>query len=778
MKPYVARLTCLSLLAILGCGRPAPTAQPGANAATPPEAAVALTAPQTPVAALPPAAATLVDAAALPAAASPAEAAVELAATASPSAGPPTWPADKLVNARRVPGLGPHHKELLAKQGFFLAPLPRDKKGQRDVASHLFHIYERNDYLRFSSYVTADLAVDTVHIYLDTVMRNLEERELQPRLATALAALAGEAETLRKAAVGPGTADARRNALYWHIAWRLTVGSKVRIPPELKADVAAAAAAIERGTGSLPADLRRGALDLSLFKVRGHYTRNDPLSRYFRGLSWLSLATFATDGPNADVAGAVLAARTVAGSPKGSKALAAVVAVTNFLVGPPDGATVASAILALDKASPGWSKRSADELLQPPALQQATATLVTLPAATANEGRADPSPQVRMFGTRVFADAAGIAKLIEPLQLQVNDANRATLLPATMGALGAAAVLGSRQAQTLLEQAWPSAGHPALQQALAAGQKVIAGQSAERWHADAYHGTLDALRGLLVAPSASAPALQQSPQWPLRALLLFAGGWAELRHDTLLYSEPFGAECDNEVFDPPPQWVEPLPELYAGLQRVVKDLSKAVSKAGISDDRVVSEKVKMDADSYDRELPPIGRKTSSVLGFLETLRTISLHELAGKLPNADERTALATIGGTVEWILIELSDSETFLSDKDDDMAVVADTFTWRPTQQAVEVAVGHPDLIFAVIPGPKGPVLARGAVMSYREWLAQPGERWTDEAWRAALDAGRAVDRPAWARALYAETPGAVVPPKEPQYRCGPGSGSGIDAL
>jgi hypothetical protein len=47
---------------------------------------------------------------------------------------------------------------------------------------------------------------------------------------------------------------------------------------------------------------------------------------------------------------------------------------------------------------------------------------------------------------------------------------------------------------------------------------------------------------------------------------------------------------------------------------------------------------------------------------------------------------------------------------------------------------------------------VASGAVYSFYEFTGETGERLTDEAWRAKLDAGDVPERPAWQGVLFAE--------------------------
>jgi hypothetical protein len=103
-------------------------------------------------------------------------------------------------------------------------------------------------------------------------------------------------------------------------------------------------------------------------------------------------------------------------------------------------------------------------------------------------------------------------------------------------------------------------------------------------------------------------------------------------------------------------------------------------------------------------------------------------------------------------------------------MAIVADVFTWQ--RRALEVGVGHPELVYAVIPTPEGWMVARGAVMGYREFFVDADARLTDEEWRERVGksaSGLAEHRPAWLSELVAAPVGVVGFPADgkEQARC-----------
>jgi hypothetical protein len=244
-------------------------------------------------------------------------------------------------------------------------------------------------------------------------------------------------------------------------------------------------------------------------------------------------------------------------------------------------------------------------------------------------------------------------------------------------------------------------------------------------------------------------------------LQTFAGGWAQLRHDTLLYAYQMGAECDAEELPAPYGWVEPYPKVYAGLRDMVKGLAERLAAAGIVE--------REQEEDLDAPYFTIAAKTEAVVGVLQRLEDWSRKELAGEAFTVEERTELAMVGGFVEHAVLTLADAYE-LGEGNDDIAVVADVFTWRG--QALEVGVAHPELVYAVIPTPEGWALARGAVMGYRETWVPTGDRLTDEAWRARMAASEdseAALRPKWLAPLQAASVGVVqLPPDgEAQTRC-----------
>jgi len=700
-----------------------------------------------------------------------------------------TWDLARVANLERLPGLTTQHRKLLEGQGFFsvsqnpLRKKPSAGTGEPEArsetqATHLFHVYERNDYLRFPSFITVDLAIDTTHAYFDALLRDLEEYQLGSNLAKALTDLVAEAEKVRASAT---TAEAREAAT--RVTTFLAVGlrllrEKAALPASVRAETEKIVKLVVAAQGTSPVAVTKSRIDLTQTKPRGHYTRSKPLERYFRAMSWLGMVGFAVEGPEADLPAVALLGRVWAGSSKGSDGIRKLMDVTAAFVGPADAAGPDVGVVALQKQMSALASASPDVLLGKDllaALAKELASTVPVPRIGAGQGA---RRQVRLSGRRAFEDAVAMESFIGPLIAQAKPGNLENLVPATMGARGAAAMLGSELAGYTLLSSVSEPGRAAFATSIEAGRRGILSLPADRWSNDAYHATLLALRPLLDPPPAGAPALLHTDAWRLRALQAFAGGWAELRHDTILYGEQSGAECDFEDYEPPPGWVEPVPELYQRLATMVRNLQKRLNADGINwgfhPKGGRDEEGTPDARAMT-ESP--AQKTKGLLGLLDELARMAEDERQGKPLSAKDCEAITTLGGAVEWLFMAFANSD-LLDKRDADMAVVADVFTWRPSGQALQVGVARPDLIYAIIPSPNGPVLARGAVMAYREFLQPSSDRLTDEAWREMIAAGRAPPRPDWLASIYADAVGPVKPHKQPQYRCGPSTGARVQGL
>lgn len=700
-------------------------------------------------------------------------------------AGGPTL--DHVVNLDRVPGLDARQRELLAKQGFFVAlqpgPKPADSAaGQRTRAraKHLFQVYERNDYVRFPSYVTVDLAIDLTHQYFDVVLRRLEREHLVPKLRTALQELVKQTAAQQRSARSPEARRAAHDAaLWWAVALRLLEQSAAgdrpdeivarnpypemddgsapvppatrprptKLPRELEREVASIVARVHAAAGKERFEAWGLELDLSQAKPRSHYADDGVLQRYFRAMTWLGLSSFAIEGTDARPDLVLALVHGFQAAPAASKPMSEVLTLSSFIVGAPPTAGLAEALASARAAAPAAADATLQQWLSPALREPILAAWRKLPA---HPIASDRGPVIEPVGKRVFADTQAMAAML-PIVRDLPETAGADVLR-MMGAAGAAAVLGDATASEIA-----AGDQPAVAAAILRGR---AAASSVRTRDDAYHRTLVALDAVLHAQ----PTWFEPKAWQLRTLQSFAGGWAQLRHDTLLYAYQMGAECDAQELPSPHGWVEPMPEVYAALREMVERFASQLERAGIH------EAPPADDEGYGfSQFATLHNKTEAIVGLLRQLETLSNKELRGERFTDDERRDIATIGGLAEHVLLTFADAYE-LGEGNDDMAVVADVFTWRDS--ALEVGVAHPELIYAVIPTPEGWMLARGAVLGYRELLVPANDRLTDQRWREQLAASKdflARHAPSWLAPIRADPVPVIELPADgqAQSRC-----------
>lgn len=320
-------------------------------------------------------------------------------------------------------------------------------------------------------------------------------------------------------------------------------------------------------------------------------------------------------------------------------------------------------------------------------------SLLALASPEARLSRAAGFPKGRVASLRgpVFALLGGADTLDGEVLGEVAAKGR---LPSALHVLAA---LGSVGAARLL-------GHSAHPPSAALPQGGLGG----RW--------LEVL-SLLVGPApGNQPPYARTSAWEGRVLVSAAGSWAELKHDTLLLvKQPVVMRQGGHEAELPPSkvggFVDPRPDVYRALL------------------------------ALDASLRSLDAGGDDALGeFLRFALEVSELELAGKpFPRAlDER--LRTIGTELEHLARTRGDETPR-------QALVADVLTVLfPDQprQVLHAGVGDVDELWISVPRAGKPVLMRGGVFSYYEFVRPT--RLTDEAFAGELSSGKPPARPSWA--------------------------------
>jgi len=648
--------------------------------------------------------------------------------------------------ARQFGALDPGHIDALKRHGFFIAP---------SRATHLYQIYERNDYLRVPSFITTDLMIDLTHAFIESILMNVEERELYPRLNKLCEALWKEAAKMRRESKKREVRRASGNNLFFFAVAARLAGQKPKLPRAIRARVDRLHRRIMAVNKQPPPGAVRikgitSPQFLDALKTIGHYDRSNKLKQYFRAMSWLSTVYEPLRGEDANPIRAALVLQTIRRARVGKVPVARMmkdmVAVSDMFVGQSGEATPLALMPAYEGAF--GATASPDGLAEPDALVKFVELTAKQPAAGAKQarpGRAGDDRGMVFLGRRDFADILHLRRVALDRDKRLY-----------FSGLDVAAALTSPWALDLLKKHDPRvASWKKFDKAFFKGMADLEGKLARQKEMDVYHGTLHALRFQL-SPRfhPDFPSLGTTA-WQTKSIQSFLSGWAELRHTFQLYGTMSGAECDHPSYPPPPGAVEPYAELYRRLRAMVERLEARLTAAGMmfgtgSEDPFFVSGAK--------------EKFKLIKNALKFCERISKKHLARMPLTRKEREKITTFGGAVEQALITLSDNQ-ILSDRDKEMAKLSGVATIG--SRVLHAAVGRPDVIYVLVRVNGKLTLMRGATMSYYEFLTPGRRRLADEKWHQMLSARRQPPRPIFLREIFRTVPPEPRNLGAAQFRC-----------
>ena len=627
---------------------------------------------------------------------------------------------DFVVNHREEP-LNAAMRPVLSRHNFVLAPTREEQ---------LFYIYDQNQYTFTPSFVTTDLVLQLLHKHLNGILSDVEEKRLVPVVTTLLREGHQQAQALARRSQG---AEARTAAAwaaaYYAVGQGLITGARPAVEGEYAAavppEMAAATAAEGRGSGLLADTL----YDYSALKPRGMYTRTDTTRRYFRAVKWLNTAPVFLDS-DAGLLRAVALAQAVAASPAAGRSFGQFSRVLDVLVGDEDNRSLTQLLKLLSTQYPG---QTLDQLAAPATLarlrQQFVATgtdRIRAHGATAPAVAALARPKMLLTAGRYTFDAEVLQRLVNvtrPAPGQVPPR------PFPKG-LDVFATFGNAAAQDVLLKHYQEAAHwPAYPDTLRALQQQFA--SYKNWDQNLYTKTMQLLLTLQQpSPDKNAPLCMRTPAWQKRTLSTALAGWAELKHDLLLYTEqPSAAEAGGGGLGPPPPqhlgYVEPNLAFWDG----------ALALLALQEQRLT----RLQANTEH-----LAACTKEIRDLVTKLRNLTRKEIAHQPLTNAEMDEISWIGGEVERITLSILKVDHF-PDREKHIGLVADVYAFNedfPVRGVLEEGVGTVDVLYAVVEINGTPVLARGAAFSYYEFVSPA--RLTDEEWKAQL-VRQAPARPSW---------------------------------
>ncbi|MGI5065018.1 DUF3160 domain-containing protein [Treponema putidum] len=633
-------------------------------------------------------------------------------------------------------------------------------------------------------FITTDLMAHTKHLLFDRTLQNIEEKFFVPRLLELVKAFedglsnvnqkgfpAAKSETLEKAKIYFQVARALLELAPESVIQKDKYGSTETVYKEPDKDevlskypktVSEEIELIDNAQGLATSPLftfEDGAStkeDYSQYKPRGHYTKNGILSAYFRAMMWFGHAHFliADKGPEVleqdGTAGsdsysltlnmepiALLITELVKNDEDLYKKWAALFDPITDLIGLSDDLSFKEVLpiwksynvkdfekWASDKNNLLAFMKSAHEKLRPPAIAGSSAFYT---ASKGTDEERKPPMGWRLFGQRFIFDSY-VHSLVSSPRLYGR---------AHVKGLDIMKALGSNSADLLLQKDY--ADFPKLKTILDAIEKEAV-SSPDKILGKTYYGkTLNEIGLQARFEQGSGFYFTESPAWSVKSLLSAHGTWAELRHDTILYTKQSFAELGGGPSADLTYRVKKIPDPVHYIEPNLAFWENAASSV----------------DVLINALRPYKLIDEKNLQKLEMLKDAALHaadivklEIADKPVSETDLKWITLIPAFFGRILMPSinahADPEQFR------MALVADVFTNGEEGFVLETAVGIPYRIYVPLNDAQGGKrIAVGYCFNYYEFEQDSSNRLTNEQWKERVYADEDMEelKPFWAQ-------------------------------
>lgn len=597
----------------------------------------------------------------------------------------------------------------LAKNGFVVCG---------SAGTEFFEIYENNRYEMVPNFVTVDSLMHTYHLYFAYLLKNIEKSYLSDSVAALGRRMLDDSIAQYEQLKGSEwESAARRNVAFFTVGAKLLDDSTV-VNGDVAEIVAYELDKISKAEGIAESQITSEFEDYSQYIPRGYYEGDEQLERYFRAMMWYGRIHFKQKEEDLDRS-ALLITKALTDDAEAYRLWESVYAVTSFFAGASDDLGVCEYAPMMQKA---YGESFAVDALAGNAegfLQFHDAT-ANLPAPQVNsipieEGEENVIPGFRFMGQRFTIDAAVMQRLIYQ-NVGRNSVGEKRMLPDT---LDVAAALGSDAALAILQEKGV-AGYEGYMENMQKLREGLAKDNPALWSASLYAGWLNTLRPLLEVKGEGYPVFMQNEEWTKKNLECFAGSYAELKHDTILYAKQVIAEMGGGMDEEPDDrgYVEPEPVVYERFAALSRQTAEGLKK-------------------YEMLSASDEENLSRLCVMAEQLLTISNKELQDEVLTDEEYEFIRSYGGSIEHFWYEavkdIADGEYFAA-PEYPAAIIADIATDPEKGLALEVATGNPSEIYVVVKVDGKIKAARGSVYSFYQFPWSSSDRLTDTKWRQMM--------------------------------------------
>ncbi len=653
-----------------------------------------------------------------------------------------------VVNAERF-DFSANARNALVENGFVVLPA---------MGHEYFMVYEINRYDNVPNFITTDAVLHNYHLFYSHLLKNVEQQSLIPELRKLNSNILQQAEKDYRDLKGSDWENAARRNLAFFTVGSVLMNPDTKIPAVVQTEVTKELALIKKhastelspvmAMGSKPDAIESLKEDYTQYIPRGHYNKSADLQQYFQSMMWYGRITFRLK--DADETRSAILMTLALQNGIGSKEWEKIYATTSFMVGKSDDIDYAQYAVLLKEAygeqvttqklvddTKGFARfRQLAKDLKAPVINS-----MPIFDASIQPDRNEEILGFRFMGQRYTLDAEIFQHLLYR-EVTENQAGERRMLPS---GLDIPAAMGSNTANTILknEGAFDFQNYGTNMSRM---QKYIAGLTDE-WHQNLYWSWLYTLQPLTEDKPNGYPSFMLNDAWKYKDLTAYLGSWAELKHDTILYSKQNYAEMGGggmeEIDDR--GYVEPNPHLYARLAALTAMTRDGLKTRGLID--------KQDTKNMD-----------NLYELVLNLKIISEKELANETLTAEEYELIRTFGGQLEhfWFEVFRADGLNSRSQLSDFPAMLIADVATNPPNEVLEAGTGYVDNIFVVVPVDGTLRIAKGGVYSYYEFPWPASDRLTDQKWREMLYSEKAPGLPEWAANYRVKGTAAVNMPRD----------------
>lgn len=583
-----------------------------------------------------------------------------------------------------------------------------------DDASYdeFFEIYESNRYDMVPNFITVDSLMHTYHLYFAYLLKNTEKNYLIGALKVLSEDMYNECANAYSELKGTEYEEAAlRNVQYFAVAGKL-LEANINVDPSISGKVDEEYALIMAAQGPEESPVLMMQEDYSQYKPRGYYAGDPELEKYFRAMMWYGRMSFTTDDEELSKSALIM---TLSMDKAGFENWEKIYTVTSFFAGAADDLGYYEYLPAIDETY-GEVNSYSDVVGKDKEFSKFLDAINKMDPPRINsiivcDGDDNVVRSFRFMGQRFSVDETIFSNLTYS-NLPQNDSGEKRMLPDTLDVMAA---LGSDTALTILEEEG-KINYPDYHKNLQMMVDEFNNSDGTIWNASLYASWLNTLRPLLEEKGAGYPKYMQSHKWSKKNLETFAGSYAELKHDTILYSKQTMAEMGDggeDFWFDDRGYVDPQVKVYAQFALLSKATYDGLNAYGMISDA-------------DRE--NLNRLTT----IAETLIKISEKELVNETLTDEEYEFIRCYGGDLEhfWYEVNKTD-EYYLSYAFQAPAPIVADIASDPNGTALEIGTGGIDRIYVVVPVAGELKLATGSVFSFYQFTVPLSDRLTDEEWR-----------------------------------------------